>query len=386
VSSVDQFLINDRPVHGPVIWSPTNQCWDVFGYEEARTILENPEEFSSDVKRFAPEIASLGSRSMIKSDPPRHTWLRGITAQAFSARQLQTVEPYVRSSVDRLLDQVAPTGMIDVIDDLAKPLPVLVIAEILGIPEHDRTQFGSFVRLFDVNLDPNFGEFLSNDSAIKAPRKELESFLRRQIIHHKQNRHYDLICNIINTKIDGRSLTPVDIMVFCSLLLIAGTDTTTNLIGNAVRSLLSFPDALNQVNSGNVAIESLIEETLRFASPIQVIPRYVARDTIIGDQQLLTGEKVAIWLGIANRDNAQFVMSNVFMPERQPNRHLGFGYGPHFCLGASLARMESRVALIRMLERLKEWRATDWLNAYPIGSAVVNGVRHLRFKFRPERH
>ncbi len=345
----------------PVFYNQQRERWFVFRYAEVEQVLNNTAVFSS--------ARQPAQTNLLNMDPPQHRRFRALVTQAFTPRAVAQLADRIVQIVTTLLDNVAPGGMIDVIDHLAYPLPVIVIAELLGIPQEDRTLFKAW--------SDEVIESMENQN------EQMNDYFLRVIEARRKHPQNDLISVLLNAQIDGQHLTPSELLGFCILLLVAGNETTTNLIGNALLCFDEHPDVLQHLRAEPEAIPTAIEEVLRYRSPIQCTARIALRNIELGDQQIQAGQRVVAMIGSANRDEAQFPDPERFDISRTPNRHLAFGHGIHFCLGAPLARLEAKIAISLLLQRFHELRRVDDGPLEPIESPLVSGVKHLPMTFRP---
>lgn len=351
----------------PVTRDPQSGMWMVFGYDDVQRTLSDWKAFSSQRGRPLGEDAQNAlSSSLISTDPPRHRQLRSLVEQAFTPRQVRALEPRIAELVDELLSAVQGTGGMDFIRDFAYPLPVIVIAEILGIPASDRDAFKRWSDAV-VTGDPSGS-------------REMGAYFARLIEQRRAEPGDDLISGLIAAQLDGEHLDTQELLGFCILLLVAGNETTTNLLANTLLCWQDAPDAHAQVLADRALLPGTIEESLRFRSPVQSMFRVAAQDVELGGQLIPEGSPVLAWIGAANRDPAQFPDAGTFDPARTPNRHLAFGNGIHFCLGAPLARLEASVALGAVLDRLTNLRVVD-TPLEPIPSQIVYGVKSLPVTF-----
>jgi cytochrome P450 len=317
--------------------------------------------------------------SLIASDPPRHRQLRALVSQAFTPRAVAALTSRISCIVHELLDAVAPTGRMDVIRDLAYPLPVIVIAEMLGIPAGERDQFKRWSDAV-VTVENNGSARRSTRRPVPAMR-EMHDYFEQKLAERRRQPQNDLMSHLLQAQIDGAHLTPEEVIGFCILLLIAGNETTTNLIGNAIWCFDEQPTAMELLRSRPELMASAIEEVLRYRSPVKAMLRVTKTDTMIADHTLRAGQSVKAWLGSANRDEARFPDADHFDITRTPNRHIGFGHGIHFCLGAPLARLEAQVALTIMFERLYDIKRVRAVPLEPLNSSILYGVHHLPILF-----
>ncbi len=364
----------------PVVYNDAIGSWSIFRYEDVRAILRNPQGFSSDPSKFVPGI-ERDRQSMLNADPPRHTQLRGLVNQAFTPRRVAGLEPRIAQVTNELLDAVLPSGRLDVVDDLAYPLPVIIIAELLGVPPADRAMFKRWSDEIVRHLGTNFRADVPE--SLLQVETEFVKYFTKQIEDHRQHPRDDLIQALLMAEIEGRRLTAEELLSFCILLLVAGNETTTNLIGNAVRCFIEHPDEAARVRADLSLVPSAVEEVLRYRSPVQATIRFATEDTLIGGQTIKAGQRVIVVIGAANRDPDEFPEPDRFDVTRSPNRHLSFGLGIHFCLGAPLARLEAKVALEALLRRLPELRRADETPYEPVEGFIMHGVKHLPLAFDP---
>ncbi|HLH21803.1 MAG TPA: cytochrome P450 [Chloroflexota bacterium] len=366
---------------GAVAYTEPLRAWSVVGYAEALELLRTPAVFSSDVDRYGGGQGA-GAQNILGLDPPRHTQLRELVSRAFTPRRVAELEPTITRLTDELLDAAVPTGQMDVVDDLAYPLPVSVIALLLGVPPADRARFKRWSDVIVAHLNRNLVEAAAPEPpALAQAHAEFRAYFLDEIAARRQQPRDDLVSALVAAEVDGQQLTPDELLAFCRLLLVAGNETTTNLIGNAVRCFLDFPEQTAPVRQNLALVPAYIEEVLRFRSPVQGTRRWTNVDAPLGGKTIPAGQLVLVWLAAANRDPAAFPDPDRFDPTREPNRHLAFGHGPHFCLGAPLARLEARVALTALLQRLPNLRRADDAPLEPVDAAAMHGVKHLRVRF-----
>ena len=288
--------------------------------------------------------------SMLFVDPPDHTRLRALVTKAFTPRAVEQLRQRVEEIVAELLDRVAGAGAMDVVEDLAYPLPVTVICDLFGVPESDRERFRAWSRELVRLLDP----LVATDSLERAleARLALRGYLRELIAERRANPTGDLLTALIEAEDQGHKLSEQELVSMCLLLLVAGHETTVNLIANGTLALLRHPEARAGLVAGAELPGTAVEELLRYDSPVQFTSRHALAGLEIGACGVRAGETVIAVLGAANRDPAQFPDPDRLDLTRAPNRHVAFGGGIHFCLGAPLARMEGRIAISALLERL----------------------------------
>nr|WSX48219.1 cytochrome P450 [Streptomyces sp. NBC_00974] len=338
------------PVHEVIVSADAFEpCWLVVGHEEARQALNHP-ALSKDWRNsgnFPSTLVAAVNSNMLESDPPHHTRLRRLVAREFTARRMDAMRTRVQRITDELLDAMAArterSG--DLIDMLAFPLPMTVICELLGVPDLDRARF----------------RYWSNEVVAPAPgtpdntaHQQLGSYLAELVAAKAEDPGQDLLSALIRTRDeDGDSLSHDELIAMAFLLLVAGHETTVNLISNGVRALLAHPGELASLRADfDGLLGGAVEEMLRYDGPVQHSTYRYAREALeIGGTTIPKGATVLVSLAGADRDPARFAEPDVFDIRRAPQGHLAFGHGLHFCIGAPLARMEGRIAIRSLLER-----------------------------------
>lgn len=371
----------------PAYVDPHSGALSVFRYDDVQRALSDYEAFSSQRRRpdgsVASDTSALGT-SLISSDPPRHRQLRNLVTQAFTPRGVARLAPRITTIIGELLDQVIPTatgdGRMDFIEDFAYPLPVIVIAELLGIPAAERAQFK---RWSDAIVSAPSSNPAAPDSQLNFmdAQREMALYFSRLMAERRTEPRDDLISHLITAEIDGQRLTEIELIGFCVLLLVAGNETTTNLLGNAILCFDEQPGAYERLRAQPNLIPSAIEEVLRYRSPVQSMFRTATGETDLGGIRTRAGQPVVAWIGSANRDEAQFPNAHVFDIERTPNRHLAFGHGIHFCLGAPLARLEAKLALEALTGRFRTVHRVPDAPLSWMESTIVYGVKALPITF-----
>lgn len=357
----------------PVSFNANLGVWEVYGYNDIQTVLGDAATFSSDISAM---------QTMVTMDPPRHTQLRRLVARAFTSKLVASLEPKVQSITDELLDRVAARGDMDVIADLASPLPIAVIAELLGLPLEDQGRFKQWaipaIRSAEMELQGQTpGQDLLDAVA------ELTHYLEDMVQRRSREPGEDLISGLATAVVDGERLTLEEITSTCRLLLIGGFETTRHWIGNTVQLLLAHPDALAQVRADSSLVPSAIEEALRYQAPFQFFARKATRDVTLGGHLIRAGQQVLTINASGNRDEAAFPDADRFDVTRSPNRHLSFGHGIHYCLGAGLGRLEARVAIESLLKRFPGLRLDSANPPQPLSSVVLFGLQTLPVRFTP---
>jgi cytochrome P450 len=300
------------------------------------------------------EARPLGQPGFLFLDPPDHTRLRKLVSKAFAPKVVKALEPDITALVDSLLDDVAAAGRFDAINDLSHPLPVAVICRLLGVPIDDEPQFSRASALLAAALDPVIsftGQAPDSMDEMFEAGLWLRGYLRGLIERRRSDPGDDLMSALIHVEESGDQLTEEEIIATCNLLLIAGHETTVNLIANAILAMLRHPSQWSALAADPQRVAAVVEETLRFDPPVQLMGRIAADDMTIGDTVVPKGDVMMLLLAAAHHDPAAVDRPDEFDPDRETIRHLGFGKGPHFCLGAPLARLEAAVALSKVTAR-----------------------------------
>ncbi|WP_222262903.1 cytochrome P450 [Modestobacter marinus] len=357
----EEFLawLEDSRLHGQVHFDDTQQCWHVLGHPEATAVLSDPAVFSSDLSALRPrqdDLALFQRGNFVNMDPPQHRKLRTLVSQAFTPRVVADLEPRIAELTTELLDQV--DDRFDLIDALAYPLPVIVIAELLGIPTSDRSLFRTWADvLLGQEIDPDQALRQASEQAVTAvapTMREMNTYFLDHIRSRRASPGDDLTSKLIRAEVDGERLADEEIVGFVGLLLIAGHITTTATLGNSVVSFQDNPDAVAEVRGDPGLLPAAIEEVLRVRTPFPRLARIATVDAEVDGRHIAAGQVVIPWLTAANRDERVFAEPHRFDIHRKPNPHLTFGHGIHFCLGAPLARLEARVALRLLLDRYRD--------------------------------
>ena len=349
----------------PVRRDPTAPVWVVTSYEHTLTTLKDP-RFNKDpfiserlprgardqlgMSEGAGARSSVENISMLFLDPPQHTRVRSIFTRAFTPRTLEALRPRIAEVCNERIDMMGRKGEAELIEDLAYPLPVTVIAELLGFPREDYQK----LKKWSDEMAEALGFVPSEDAKLRAARArdEMRVYFFEQIVPRlRGQRDNSLLSGLLDLEARGEGLSEDELFSNSVLLLAAGHETTTNLIGNGVLALLQYPKQLDLLRRDPALIESAVEELLRFDPPVQLITRVAAQDLELGGQSIRRGELVLAALGAANRDPAVFQNPEQLDIRRQDNRHLSFGSGIHFCLGAALARMEAQIAIGSLIAR-----------------------------------
>jgi cytochrome P450 len=316
---------------------------------------------------------------MLFHDPPVHTRLRALAGKAFTRSLTKSIRVRIQRIVDSLIDRVSDAGVMDLIADFAFPLPVCVIAEVLGVAAADRDRFLQW------SLDMAEGRDATSASSPLLRRSAkaydaIAGYFRDLIIERRKRPQADLLTWLIEAEREQDRLTEPELLATCGLLFVAGHETTVNLIGNGMLALLKYPGELQRLREDVGLLPSAVEELLRYDSPVQRAGRVANSAVEIGGKTIRKGAVVLAMLGAANRDPAQFPKPNLLDISRRDNHHLAFGSGPHFCLGAPLARLEAQIAIGTLLRRMPKLslatRAPEWRN-----SLELRGLKELQLTF-----
>jgi cytochrome P450 len=336
-------------------------------FQDCDDVLRHPSSASDRLKSTAAqrEIAEgaearpVGPPGFLFLDPPDHTRLRKLVSKAFAPKVVKALASDITALVDSLLDKVAEAGRFEVIDDLAHPLPVAVICRLLGVPIEDEPQFSRASALLASALDPVIsftGQAPDSIDEMFQARLWLRGYLRDLIARRRSDPGDDLMSALIGVEESGDQLTEEEIIATCNLLLVAGHETTVNLIANAILAMLRHPTLWAALSADSQRVSAVVEETLRYDPPVQLMGRIASDDMTIGDTAVPRGDVMMLLLAAAHHDPAAFDRPDEFDPDRETIRHLGFGKGPHFCLGAPLARLEAAVALSKVTARFPQAR------------------------------
>jgi cytochrome P450 len=366
------FVADPYPVYhrlraeDPVHHSPLG-FWVLTRYADVMAVLRDPRLIKEPIAAFVAARFGMAAPppglglSMLDRDPPDHTRLRGLVSKAFTPRALERLRPGIQQIVDGLLDEAATRGSMDLIEEFAYPLPVRVICEMLGVPVKDHERFKQWGLDIARGLD---AIMLPPDSEVGkrsvSGRRALAEYFRGLIAERRATPREDMLSALIAAEEAGDKLNEEELLATCILLLVAGHETTVNLIGNGTLALLRHPAELRKLRDDPGLVASAVEELLRFDGPVQRTARIPSEDVTIDGRTIGKGEMVMPFLGAADRDPAQFPDPDRLDITRGDNRHIAFGMGIHFCLGAPLARMEGQIAISTLLGRLpKLTLATD---------------------------
>ena len=364
------FPLDPYPVYrklleqAPVYRSPSLEYWFVSDYEDIKTVLLDPAVFSSDgwdqlyMAQLPPgstaELTALSDHfsypSLVSADPPRHTRLRRLILRAFTPRAVESLRDSITSTVDALLALAEASRRVDVIAGLAVPLPINVFAHMFGVPKSDHEMLKSTSADFTAfvsNVRPNLGEARQANASLG----QFRAYLLELFQDRRASPRDDLVSVILAPDESGDALTDDELLSLCAHLLIAGHETTTNLIANGLLGLLTYPEQMALLRSRPELVAQAIEELARWETPLQRVKRMATRECVVGGQTVAKGDRLMLFIGSANRDPTVFAEPDVVDIEADRKTHLAFGHGIHFCVGAALARLEAQIAIESLLQR-----------------------------------
>ena len=360
-----EVLANPYPLYhqlrsqDPVHWDPFLHAWVVTRYDDVVCVLHHfsaertptPEQLSALNLSALNPIAAVMVRQMLFLDPPSHTRLRALASAAFTPRRVEQLRSHIRDVMDGLLDAVVEAGRMDVISDFASPAPAIVTAEMLGVPAEDHGQLKEWSQDFAEML----GNFQHNPDRFPRVLRSVEhlcTYFRAAMQEQKAHPRAGLIQAFMAAEVEGTRFSEEEIIANLIVTMVGGQETTTNLIGNGVLTLLRHPDALQQLRADPTLIPSAVEELLRYESPSQHTARLAPADTELGGKRIRKRDAVIAVMAAGNRDPQRFPEPDRLDITRKDNRHLAFGWAAHFCFGAALARLEGQIAFERILARL----------------------------------
>ena len=357
-------LANPYPLYrrlreeAPVHWDPYLHTWVVTRYQDVVTVLHH---FSADRTPTPEQLAAIGmdelrpiaqmmTKQMLFMDAPAHTRLRSLASMAFTPARVEALRNHIREILDRLLTPLLERGQMDVINHLAAPLPAIVTAELLGVPTSDSDQ----LKAWSADFAEVLGNFQHNPDRAARTLKcvaEMAEYFRDALQEQRAHPRDGLINSFITAEIDGDRLTDEEIIANCIVTMVGGQETTTNLIGNGVLTLMRNPDQLERLRNDPTLVPSAVEEMLRYESPSQQTARICPADTEMGGKLIRKGQAVIAVMAAGNRDPERFPDPDRFDINRSDNRHLAFGWASHFCFGAALARIEAQLTFEALVRR-----------------------------------
>lgn len=388
-----QVLANPYPLfhrlrtEDPVHWDPFLHTWVVTRYADVLEVLHTfsaerthtPEKLEGVGLSEMRPIAELMVKLMLFMDPPQHTRLRKLASHAFTPGRVSVLRTHIREIVNQLLDNVAHTHRLDVIRDLAEPLPAIVTAEMMGVPVGDWQQ----LKVWSADFAEMLGNFQHNPDRVQRMLRTVQGmtgYLRDAILRQRVEPRDGLVSSLMTAEIDGDRLTDDEIVATCIVTMVGGQETTTNLIGNGVITLLRNPGEMERVRRDLSLVPLAVEEMLRYESPSQHTGRLAPTDKELGGKVIREGQAVMAVMAAANRDPERFPDPDRFDVSRRDNRHVAFGYAAHFCFGAALARIEGQEAFEALLRRMPDLRLEPgplvWRN-----NSGLRGLTSLKVTF-----
>ena len=360
----------------PVAYNAELDCWFLFRFDDVLTAVHDHDTFvSGQGISVTPGRDTQPAPTLIAMDNPLHDELRTAVSRKFTPRAIKDFEPVVRELAQEHVDAFVDRGSCELMHELAIPLPMIVVGDLLGVRPEDRTQFREWADTL-VHQDPRRPETL-------APARDAGAALGQYfagVIEDRRARPADdLVSDLIAAEVRGRALTFQEIVGFAFLLIVAGTETTTNLIGNAVLALSHDPSQHAALRADPTLFTGAVEEVLRYDGPVQGLARVTAVDVELSDTKVPAGSRVQLRYGSANRDEREFPDAGTFDVSRAPGRHVAFGHGIHHCLGAALARLEGRIVLEELVRRTSAWEITAPVERW--ASAEVRGPSRLELAF-----
>ncbi len=388
----------------PVWLDESSGCWHVFRYTDVNTVTTDHHLFSSERRQggFARSRNTTPSedsahdgnkrrqgRSILVMDPPQHRQYRNLVSPSFTPHALSQLSGRITNITQELLDQLRSAGHMDIVTDIAYPLPTIVVAEMLGVPTTDRPLFKQWAdgllsrQLSDAEFFKPEQEQRNNPEIQRLQRvfDEMSDYFEAILEDRRRQPRDDMMSELLAAEVDGEHLSMEDTISFCILLLLAGHVTTTNLLSQAIRCFDEHPDALAQVREQPELMQGAIEEVLRYASPVWRLLRTTLADVTIEGTTIPANSQVFAWLASANRDERQFSDPERFDIMRTPNRHLAFGHGIHFCIGAPLSRLETSIALPMIVEQLPNLQVVHDQPLELFEGRILFGFKHLPVTF-----
>ena len=382
------------PIYCRVAADGQTAIWFFTRYEDVAALLRDHKRFVKNVtntlppdvraqQQPPPPLLRLLGNHMLNLDPPDHTRLRALVNKAFTGQMVTQLEPRIQMIADQLLDQVQHQGQMDLIEDFAFPLPMIVIAELLGIPPRDRLRFRNWSTAF---VTPSANLERSSKKMAKAGQvmEDFTRYMRQIFAARRREPRQDLISHLLQAEENGDTLSEEELFSMVILLIVAGHETTVNLIGNGMLALLQHPEQKALLQAQPALLPAAIEEMIRYDGPVErATMRFAAEEVRYGGQTIHRGDAVSLVLAGADHDPAHFANPACFDITRENNRHLGFGLGIHYCLGSALARVEGQIAINTLLQRFPTLQLTtpvDQLKWRTI--PILRGLHHLPVHWR----
>jgi len=374
------------PVFWHEPWGPFPGFWAITRYNDIIRVSRDPNTFISGLGITAgdnvdqPDPEAGHGTMMITTDPPRHVRLRRLVNKGFTPRMVATLEPHVRDIVTRIIDEIAGLGECDFVTDVASLLPLAVICDMMGVPQPDwPLMFDLTNRVLGAD-DPEYQTPGSNAFETSyGARMEMFGYFAAMVGQRRGKPKDDLLSVLVGADIEGDVLTDEEILFFCFLLIVAGNETTRNATSGGMLALAQHPEQRQKLLADPALLPGAIEEILRWTSPVLHMARVATADAEVGGQMIRKGQKLIMWYPSANRDESVFPEPFRFNIERSPNEHLAFGIGEHFCLGASLARLELRVMFEELSRRLPDIELAGAVER--LRSNFIGGIKHMPVRF-----
>jgi cytochrome P450 len=365
----------------PVAWLEPLQCWAISRYDDVDFALRNPQIFSS-ANWLGQSIGDLNPAPevpwMIETDPPDHSRLRKLVSKGFTPRMVGRLEPRIRAIASELLGAARSRPDTDFVRDFSGAFPVIVIAEMLGVEPARRIDF----KRWSDNVVRGTGrpESEAERAEIRGTNAEMRAYFHQAIADRRKAPREDLLTALVQAEEERQTLTADEVLAMAMLVLLAGNETTMNLLSNTVLALLAHPTEMARVRGDRALIPKLIEEMLRYDSPVQIVFRRTTQAVELSGKVIPANAVVFILIGSANRDERKFPDPDRFKMDRDASEHLAFGFGTHFCLGAQLARLEAKIGLEELFASCPPF-AVDQQRVQRISSVLLRGIKQLPVKF-----
>jgi cholest-4-en-3-one 26-monooxygenase len=380
-----RLLRTEAPVHFHKEPNGGRGYWAVTRYADVLAVSKDPGTFSShrggtNIPDYAPSDLSVMQMMLINMDPPHHAKFRRLTRMGFTPKMVAKVEPLIQRAAAEIVDRVARDGACDFVRSISAELPLIVLCDILGVPQEDRGKIFDWSNRLIGFDDPEFQTSLEDGKRAAAEVWMYAGQLAAQ--RQASAPDVDLVSALVHAQVEGEKLTEMELASFFLLLSVAGNETTRNLISGGLLTLLEHPEQLSRLRDDPQLLPTAVEEMLRWITPVMHFRRTATRDVELHGQKIREGDKVVLYYVSANRDEEVFPEAHRFDVGRTPNDHLAFGAGEHFCLGATLARLEIRIMFAELLRRLPDLGLSG--HARRLRSNFINGWKQIPVRFTPE--
>jgi len=373
----------------PLFWNGNGSSdgfWALTRYRDIWNVSLDPKTFSSAqrgtiLRDWTEEEAASNATIMLNMDPPRHTKYRRLVNLGFSPKMTNRLEVHMREITNRIIDNIAARGECDFVTDVAAELPLQVIVEMMGVPTADRHKIFEWSNTMIGFDDPEYGN--GSNEAGKAAAIQIYMYAHELAGERRRCPRDDMVSVLLDAEVEGEKLSEIDFNSFFLLLLVAGNETTRNTISGGMLALMEHPEERARLLRDPSLLPSAVEEMVRWVSPVMYFVRTAMQDTEVLGQPIRENQRVTLWYGSANRDEEHFSNPDRFDVGRHPNDHLGFGIGPHFCLGSNLARLEIRIMFEELLRRLPDIEPAGPVTR--LRSNFIGGIKHMPVRFTPER-